>query len=68
VDTVFIERLWCSVKYEEVHLRDYADLHELERALDKWFGDYNHWRPHQTLEGQRPWEVYRLQKAGKAAA
>lgn len=68
VDNVFIERLWRSVKYEEVYLRDYADLHELEQALGKWFADYNHWRPHQTLGGRRPWEIYRPEQAEKEAA
>lgn len=59
VDNVFIERLWRSVKYEEVYLREYRDLHELECALGKWFDRYNHWRPHSSLAGHRPWEVYR---------
>jgi putative transposase len=68
VDNVFIERLWRSVKYEEVYLRDYDDLHDLERALDKWFDDYNHWRPHQTLGECRPWEIYRPKPAKKTAA
>jgi putative transposase len=68
VDNVFIERLWRSVKYEEVYLRDYDDLHDLERALDKWFDDYNHWRPHQTLGECRPWEIYRPKQTKKTAA
>jgi putative transposase len=67
MDNVFIERLWRSVKYEEVYLREYEDLHELERCLGQWFERYNHWRPHQSLEEMRPWEIYRpeakLQKA-----
>ena len=68
VDNVFIERLWRSVKYEEVYLRDYADLHELERSLGRWFGDYNHWRPHDALEGRRPWEIYRPEEQRQEAA
>jgi len=59
MDNVFIERLWRSVKYEEVYLREYQDLHELECCLGRWFERYNHWRPHQSLNETRPWEVYR---------
>jgi len=68
VDNVFIERLWRSVKYEEVYLREYRDLHELERALGAWFESYNHWRPHDSLGGARPWEIYRPPGIRKAAA
>ncbi len=45
-DNVFIEPLWRSLKYEEVYLRDYRDLHDLERSLNRWFERYNTWRPH----------------------
>jgi putative transposase len=58
VDNVFIERLWRSLKYEEVYLRDYRDLHELERSLNRWFERYNTWRPHQSLQGKTPWDLY----------
>ena len=68
MDNVFIERLWRSVKYEEVYLRDYRDLHDLERCLWRWFERYNHWRPHQGLAEQRPWEVYRPGSELKKAA
>jgi len=68
IDNVFIERLWRSVKYEEVYLRDFSDLHELERVLDKWFGDYNHWRPHSAHGGARPWENYRPKPSALKAA
>lgn len=68
VDNVFIERLWRSVKYEEVYLRDYDDLHELERAIGAWFESYNRWRPHDSLGSARPWEIYRPADKKKAAA
>lgn len=68
MDNVFIERLWRSVKYEEVYLRDYRDLHDLERCLGRWFERYNHWRPHQGLAERRPWEVYRPGSELKKAA
>ena len=59
MDNVFIERLWRSVKHEGVYLWSHRDMHELEKALEKWFEDYNHWKPHQALEGRTPWEAYR---------
>lgn len=68
MDNVFIERLWRSVKYEEVYLREYEDLHELERCLGEWFERYNHWRPHQSLEEMRPWEIYRPEEVLQKAA
>lgn len=62
LDNVFIERLWRSLKCEDIYLRDYADLVELERGVNHWFGDYNHHRIHQHLAYARPWEVYRPKK------
>lgn len=59
MDNVFIERLWRAVKHEGVYLWAYDNLHELERALTQWFEDYNHWKPHQSLDGKTPWECYR---------
>ena len=59
IDNVFVERLWRTVKYEEIYLREYGDLHELERSLERWFDRYNRWRPHEALGGARPWEIYR---------
>jgi putative transposase len=53
-DNIFIERFWRGLKYEEVYLRDYRDLHELERSLRLWFERYNTWRPHQSLKGLTP--------------
>jgi len=67
-DNVFIERLWRSVKYEEVYLNSYRDLAELEKALERWFGRYNFWRPHDTLGGIRPWDAYRPEARAKIGA
>lgn len=67
VDNVFIERLWRSVKYEEVYLRDYRDLHDLERSLSRWFDRYNRWRPHQSHQGLPPWDIYRPDPMKRAA-
>jgi len=58
LDNVFIERLWRSVKYEEVYLRDYADGHEAEASLTAYFDFYCHRRIHQALDYRTPAEVY----------
>ena len=53
-----MERLWRSVKYENVYLQDYADGWEAERGLADYFGFYRHRRRHQALEYRTPAEVY----------
>jgi len=58
MDNVFIERLWRSVKYEEVYLREHATLPALGAGLDRWFERYNTWRPHQALGNLTPDRVY----------
>jgi putative transposase len=57
-DNVFIERLWRSVKYEDVYLRGYESVPDLERGLAAYFAFYNHERPHQSLGYRTPAEVY----------
>lgn len=59
IDNVFIERLWRAVKHEGVYLWAHENVRELEVALEKWFSDYNHWKPHQGLGYKTPWECYR---------
>jgi putative transposase len=58
VDNVFIERLWRSVKYEEVYLKAYENPTEAKRSLDKYFDLYNTQRPHQALNDETPDAVY----------
>lgn len=58
MDNRFIERLWRSVKYEEIYLRDYLDGLEAGRGLSQWFQDYNHLRPHQALGNATPGDLY----------
>lgn len=57
-DNIFVERLWRTVKYEEVYLKEYLDVWEAEKSLGKYFYFYNHERPHQSLGNQTPFEVY----------
>ena len=58
MDNVFIERLWRSLKYEEIYLREYPTLVALEPGLERWFAQYNTWRPHQALGNRTPHEVH----------
>jgi putative transposase len=48
-DNIFVERLWRTVKYEDIYIRDYASLPELTCGLEAYFHFYNHERPHQSL-------------------
>ena len=57
-DNLFIERLWRTVKYEEVYLRAYQDGREARQSLGSYFRFYNTGRPHQSLAYRTPAEVY----------
>jgi putative transposase len=57
-DNVFVERLWRSVKYEDIYLRCYAVVPELYGGLRQYFGFYNGERPHQALAYRTPVQVY----------
>lgn len=57
-DNIFIERLWRSVKYEDIYLKDYASVPELDTGLGEYFQFYNHDRPHQSLDYRTPAEVH----------
>lgn len=57
-DNIFVERLWRSVKYEEVFLKDYQTGYEAQMSIDGYFNFYNKERPHQSLGYQTPQEVY----------
>ena len=59
LDNVFVERLWRSVKYEEVYLRDYVDGWEAQERLGAYFRFYSHQRVHQALGYRTPADVYR---------
>jgi putative transposase len=58
LDNVFVERLWRSVKYEEVYLKDYGSVPEARLQLGRYFRFYNHERPHQSLAYRTPAAVY----------
>jgi putative transposase len=59
LDNVFVERLWRSVKYEDIYIKDYNEVAELESGLMAYFRFYDEERPHQSLAYMTPGEVYR---------
>lgn len=59
LDNVFVERLWRSVKYEEVYLKDYQTVAEARNGLTEYFQFYNYERYHQSLDYKTPFAVYR---------
>jgi len=67
-DNIFVERLWRSVKYEEVYLHDYQTVPAARSHLGEYFGFYNTERPHEALGYQTPHEVYFGTKARLAPA
>ena len=58
LDNIFTERLWRSVKYEEVYLNDYLTPKEARQGLSRYFDFYNYQRPHQALDYLTPAQVY----------
>ena len=66
LDNIFVERLWRSVKHEDVYLKGYAALPELLLGLTEYFVFYNTERTHQSLDYSTPDEVYRTASGGGA--
>ena len=64
LDNVFVERLWRSVKYEDIYIKDYELVPELESGLTAYFRFYDEERPHQSLGYRTPGEVYRAGARG----
>ena len=58
LDNAMIERLWRSLKYECVYLREYETGSELRHSLAWWFNFYNSRRPHSVFNGKKPMEIY----------
>jgi putative transposase len=58
LDNIFTERLWRTVKYEEVYLKDYASPREARTAIGDYLDFYNYRRLHQALDYQTPAQIY----------
>ena len=67
LDNVFVERLWRSLKYEEVYLHAYDSLSEARKQIDGYFVFYNESRTHQALGNQTPKEFYETDLRARAA-
>lgn len=59
MDNIFTERLWRTVKYENVYLKSYHDIGEARAGLSGYFQFYNAKRPHQSLDNRTPQQIYR---------
>ncbi len=57
-DNVFVERLWRTVKYEEVYLRAYDSVSEARISISRYLAFYNQGRPHSSLDGRTPDDAY----------
>lgn len=67
MDNIMIERLWRTVKYEEINIKDYETVEELVSALRDYFDFYNNERPHSTFGGKTPAEIYNESNIAVAA-
>lgn len=67
LDNIFVERLWRSVKYEDIYLKGYASMPKLLLGLTEYFAFYNAERPHQGLDNRTPDAVYRSGQGGGAS-
>ena len=67
LDNIFVERLWRSVKHEDIYLKGYASLPELLMGLTAYFEFYNTERPHQSLSYNTPDDVYQTGTRGGAS-
>lgn len=63
MDNIFTERLWRSVKYEEVYLKSYENIDEAKQDIAAYFKFYNYERSHQSLEYKTPVEIYKIEKS-----
>ncbi|KAB2833368.1 MAG: transposase [Caedimonadaceae bacterium] len=58
MNNIYVERLWCCPKYEEVYLKSYESVYEAKQSLTDYMEFYNNQRPHQALDYKTPAEVY----------
>ena len=60
IDNVMIERLWRTVKYENIYLKEYTTGADCHAGLKAYFQYYRHERPHQGLANRTPWQAYQI--------
>jgi putative transposase len=58
LDNIFVERLWRTVKYQNVYIKGYETMQEAQKGLHEYFDYYNHRRRHQSLNYEHPWDMY----------
>jgi len=58
LDNIFVERLWRTVKYQNIYIRGYETLPEVQAGLTAYFPYYNRHRHHQSLKYRKPWDIY----------
>jgi putative transposase len=68
MDNIMVERLWRTLKYEDIYIRDYISVDDLLNGLRRYFDFYNNERPRQSLGSKTPAEVYWEMSAIKEAA
>ncbi len=68
MDNIFMERLWRSLKYEEVYLKAYEDGTEAKKGIESWFNYYRECRPHQGLDNETPVAIYQRSLNERLAA
>ena len=68
MDNVFVERLWRSLKHEDIYLKGYADGREAKAGISSWISFYNTRRPHQALGGRTPMSIWREGVTGALGA
>jgi transposase InsO family protein len=61
-DNIFLERLWRTIKYEDIYIKDYASVMELQKGLEDYLWLYNNERPHQGLGYRTPAEIYGMNR------
>ena len=61
-DNIFVERLWRTIKYEDIYIKGYASVIELQKGLEDYLWLYNYERPHQGLGYQTPAEIYNMRR------
>ncbi len=67
-DNVFVERLWRTIKYEDVYLRAYASVSDARAYIGNYIGFYNSRRPHSSLDGKTPDQAHFNQPMPEALA